>query len=220
MEMEQIFPGIYLTLCEDKWTTDKLRTHGFTHIIRIDKHIKTSHTSTDRISSDTKAVSQLLVDRDHLSPHLDGFETLDLNFGETSYLTTVLPNCYKGVRFIDGALKNGGRVLIVDRITNEKCITVVVGFLMYKDNLKFSTAFQLVKQIHPNIELDRYYVNQMYEYEPILQVQRTLNLYGTSCSRELRSSMHKRKISDDMQPSTYDDKWNSLSFDSSDTIME
>lgn len=218
--MEQIFPGIYLTLCEDKWTTDKLRTHGFTHIIRIDRHIKTtSHTSTDRNpSSETKSAS--LLDRDHLSPHLDGFETLDLNFGETSYLTTVLPNCYKGVRFIDNALKNGGRVLIVDRITNEKCITVVVGFLMYKDNLKFSTAFQLVKQIHPNIELDRYYVNQMYEYEPILQVQRTLNLYGTSCSRELRSSMHKRKISDDVQPSTYDDKWNSLGFDNSDTIME
>ncbi|XP_037028120.1 uncharacterized protein LOC119068576 [Bradysia coprophila] len=219
MEMEQIFPGIYLTLCEDKWTTEKLRTHGFTHIIRIDKHIKTSHTTDRNASSDNKTVSQSLLDRDHLSP-LDGFETLDLNFGETSYLTTVLPNCYKGVRFIDSALKNGGRVLIVDRITNEKCITVVVGFLMYKDNLKFSTAFNLVKQIHPNIELDRYYVNQMYEYEPILQVQRTLNLYGTSCSRELRSSMHKRKISDDMQPSAYDDKWNSLSFDSSDTLME
>lgn len=134
--MEQIFPGIYLTLCEDKWTTDKLRTHGFTHIIRIDKHIKTSHTTTDRnASGDTKSTS--ILDRDHLSPHLDGFETLDLNFGETSYLTTVLPNCYKGVRFIDSALKSGGRVLIVDRITNEKCITVVVGFLMYKDNLKF-----------------------------------------------------------------------------------
>lgn len=45
--------------------------------------------------------------------------------------------CYKGVRFIDNAFRNNGCVLIVDRITNEKCITVVVGFLMYKDNLKF-----------------------------------------------------------------------------------
>lgn len=143
MEVEQIFPGIYLTLCEDKWTTDKLRTHGFTHIIRIDKHINTNHTSNDRNASatDNKSTPQQnaasSLDRDHFSPHLNGFETLDLNFGETSYLTTVLPNCYKGVRFIDNALKHGGRVLIVDRITNEKCITVVVGFLMYKDNLKF-----------------------------------------------------------------------------------
>lgn len=78
-----------------------------------------------------------------------------------------------------------------------------------------------MKQIHPNIELDRYYVNQMYEYEPILQVQRTLNLYGTSCSRELRSSVLKRKIShEDMQHSSHDDKWNSLGIDNSDTIME
>lgn len=139
MEVEQIFPGIYLTLCEDKWTTDKLRTHGFTHIIRIDKHIKANHTS-DRNASANKSASQTTdaPDGDHFSPHLNGFETLDLNFGETSYLTTVLPNCYKGVRFIDNALKHSNnRVLIVDRITNEKCITVVVGFLMYKDNLKF-----------------------------------------------------------------------------------
>lgn len=143
MEVEQIFPGIYLTLCEDKWTTDKLRTHGFTHIIRIDKHIKNNHTSDDdrNASADNKSASPttnpIASDSDHFSPHLNGFETLDLNFGETSYLTTVLPNCYKGVRFIDNALKHGGSVLIVDRITNEKCITVVVGFLMYKDNLKF-----------------------------------------------------------------------------------
>lgn len=139
MEVEQIFPGIYLTLCEDKWTTDKLRTHGFTHIIRIDKHI--TNDANDRIGSDDiKSPSQknsIVRGHDQFSPHLDGFETLDLNFGETSYLTTVLPNCYKGVRFIDNALKHGGCVLIVDRITNEKCITVVVGFLMYKDNLKF-----------------------------------------------------------------------------------
>lgn len=61
----------------------------------------------------------------------------------------------------------------------------------------------------------------MYEYEPILQVQRTLNLYGTSCSRELRSSMHKRKIShDDMTPSCYDEKLNSSSIDNADTLME
>lgn len=61
----------------------------------------------------------------------------------------------------------------------------------------------------------------MYEYEPILQVQRTIHLYGSSCSRELRSMQNKRKIShEDMQPSSYDDKWNSLSIDNSDTIME
>lgn len=88
-------------------------------------------------------------------------------------------------------------------------------------SLLISTAFQLVKQIHPNVELDRYYINQMYEYEPILQVQRTLNLYGTSCSRELRSSVLKRKIChEDMQLSSHDEKWDGLSIENSDTIME
>ncbi|KAJ6636482.1 Serine/threonine/tyrosine-interacting protein [Pseudolycoriella hygida] len=217
MELEQIFPGIYLTLCEDGWTADKLRAHGFTHIIRIDKHMRRNASTNNKESQTTNPIAS---DHDQFSPQLDGFETLDLNFGETSYLTTVLPNCYKGVRFIDNALKHGGSVLIVDRITNEKCITVVVGFLMYKDNLKFSTAFQLVKQNHPNIELDRYYENQMYEYEPILQVQRTINLYGNSCSRELRSSVYKRKISHEEPSFSLDESWNSFSNDNSDTIME
>lgn len=66
------------------------------------------------------------------------FETLDLNFGESSYLTTVLPNCYKAVKFIENALKNNGAVLIIDCMgENQKCITIVIGFLMYKYNKNF-----------------------------------------------------------------------------------
>lgn len=66
------------------------------------------------------------------------FETIDLNFGESSYLTTVLPNCYKAVKFIESALKNNGAVLVIDCTgENQKCITIVVGFLMYKYNKNF-----------------------------------------------------------------------------------
>lgn len=66
------------------------------------------------------------------------FETLDLNFGESSYLTTVLPNCYKAVKFIEKALKNNGAVLVIDCIgESQKCITIVIGFLMYKYNKNF-----------------------------------------------------------------------------------
>lgn len=59
------------------------------------------------------------------------------------------------------------------------------------------TAYQLLKRFHPNIELDRFFISQLYEYEPILQVQRTQS-GGNSCSRELRSALLKRK-------KTYDD---------------
>lgn len=59
-------------------------------------------------------------------------------------------------------------------------------------------AYQLYKRFHPNIELvDRFFITQLYEYEPILQVQRTQS-GGNSCSRELRSALLKRK-------KTYDD---------------
>lgn len=67
------------------------------------------------------------------------FHILDLNFGETSYLATVLPNCYKAVKFIENALKQNGAVLVIDCIgSNQKCITIVTGFLMYKYNKNFS----------------------------------------------------------------------------------
>lgn len=66
------------------------------------------------------------------------FQILDLNFGETSYLTTVLPNCYKAVKFIETATKQNGAVLLIDCIGgNQKCITIVIGFLMYKYNKNF-----------------------------------------------------------------------------------
>lgn len=75
------------------------------------------------------------------------FETLDLNFGESVHFTAnVLPNCYKAVRFIENALKNNGAVLVIDcnpffksifNGENQKCITIVIGFLMYKYNKNF-----------------------------------------------------------------------------------
>lgn len=77
------------------------------------------------------------MDNENIFGHSD-FETLDLNFGETSYLTTVLPNCYKAVKFIEKALKNNGAILVIDCIgESQKCITIVIGFLMYKYNKNF-----------------------------------------------------------------------------------
>lgn len=75
---------------------------------------------------------------ENLLGHSD-FETLDLNFGESSYFTAnVLPNCYKAVAFIENALKNNGAVLVIDCIgEHQKCITIVIGFLMYKYNKNF-----------------------------------------------------------------------------------
>lgn len=52
----------------------------------------------------------------------------------------------------------------------------------------------MIKTIHPNFELNHFYAKQLHEYEPILQVQRTLLYDGNSCSRHLRSAVLKRKF--------------------------
>lgn len=87
---------------------------------------------------DDEAPMKLYASNENLFGHSD-FETLDLNFGESSYFTAnVLPNCYKAVAFIENALKNNGAVLVIDCIgENQKCITIVIGFLMYKYNKNF-----------------------------------------------------------------------------------
>lgn len=160
MALEEIFPGICLTLSEHLWSPDNIRAHGFTHIIRIDRHMarnkqqqqqqtcrrresaKAAHTDQNANVVVAAPVADEAVDDgapeandDHLYA---GFKTLDLNFGEDSvYLSTVLPNCYKGVTFIEAALRGGGAVLIIDRLSKQRCVTVVIGFLMYKHHIKF-----------------------------------------------------------------------------------
>lgn len=68
------------------------------------------------------------------------FNVLNLNFGENKYLTTVLPNCYKAVRFISKVhqRQNNGEILVIDcNGSDQKCQTIIVAFLMYKHNLNF-----------------------------------------------------------------------------------
>lgn len=177
MNLENIYPGIYLTSAENLKSSEYLQLFGFTHIIYIDKHIisgddcdvnfninnctdnvkyhsfnvnnsncndsiscSNNHAETFKNETSTTNrtnASTMFKTNEILFGHNE-FETLDLNFGESSYLTTVLPNCYKAVKFIDKALKNNGAVLVVDCIGgNQKCITIVIGFLMYKHNKNF-----------------------------------------------------------------------------------
>lgn len=108
----------------------------------IDRSPCTSETiaTTSDCSTSMSYNHEMRIDanNENLFGHSD-FETLDLNFGESSYFTAnVLPNCYKAVAFIEKALKNNGAVLVIDCIgEHQKCITIVIGFLMYKYNKNF-----------------------------------------------------------------------------------
>lgn len=113
-----------------------MNSHGFTHVITIDRHIQELYYPSldpgDNISANNHRLhdEQLRFDEE--------FETMDLNFGEKAYLTTVLPNCYKAVKFIDRALKCGGTILVIDCNGGEqKCLTIIAAYLMYKNNYNF-----------------------------------------------------------------------------------
>lgn len=114
-----------------------------TSTMSIDDEPTTNTTTTSTSSAATASTSSLLHSKhypsnENLFGHSD-FATLDLNFGESTYFTAnVLPNCYKAVAFIENALKNNGAVLVIDCIgEHQKCVTIVISFLMYKYNKNF-----------------------------------------------------------------------------------
>ncbi|KNC32918.1 hypothetical protein FF38_00554 [Lucilia cuprina] len=223
--VECVMPGIYLTKDFISWKEEQLRSHGFTHIIIIDKHIqelyypnqqpdifKLCSMNNDKTQSLTNGPrrhddSSSLNAFDYYCPptasaanHLSfgkEFKVIDLNFGEKSYLTTVLPNCYRAVKFINKALQANGTILVIDCNGGEqKCLTIIVAYLMYKHHISFSNAFARLKEFYKKADLDRFYISQLYEYEPILQVQRAQSR-GHSCSRELHAAILKRKKTHD-----------------------
>ncbi|XP_055846789.1 uncharacterized protein LOC129912525 isoform X2 [Episyrphus balteatus] len=195
LALENIMPGIYLTRNFFAWSVEKLHSHGFTHVITIDKHMqKLQYTSPHpSLSNPNESIHHTYDMEEAHQLCFDEFETIDLNFGEKAYLTTVLPNCYKSVKFIDQSLSIGGTILIIDFNGGEqKCLTITTAYLMYKNNLNLSDAFNRLKAFYKKADLDRFYISQLYEYEPILQVQRAQSR-GHSCSRELHSAILKRK---------------------------
>lgn len=111
-----------------------MHSHGFTHIIHIDKNINTTQTPLTSATEAANNINSSLVTSESIYDY--DVETLDLNFGET-YFPAVLPNLYKAVKFIDKALKNGGTILVFDSAGYQKCVTAVVGFLMYKHNISY-----------------------------------------------------------------------------------
>lgn len=102
------------------------------------QHHQHHHQQHHEMPIDDEAPMKRYASNENLFGHND-FETLELNFGESAYFTAnILPNCYKAVVFIENALKNNGAVLVIDCIgENQKCITIVIGFLMYKYNKNF-----------------------------------------------------------------------------------
>lgn len=160
--VEFLMPGIYLTKDFISLKEDNLRSKGFSHIIIIDKHIqelyypnqqpdifkiclkntektKNIHGTVNDNSSSLNAFDYYCspTAKSHLKFGKE-FEVIELNFGEKSYLTTVLPNCYRAVKFINKALQASGTILVIDCNGGEqKCLTIIVAYLMYKHNINF-----------------------------------------------------------------------------------
>ncbi|XP_063696645.1 uncharacterized protein LOC134827495 [Culicoides brevitarsis] len=182
-----ILNSVYL--CNGIVSTEILRRHKFTHLINIDKEYFLRNVPVHRSSNSSSNSDSNVIDVH--DPAVE-FEILDLNFGHPASMT-VLPNLYRAVKFLEKALENSGRVFIGDDFGNQKAVTILIAFIMYKYRVKFVESFQIMRRVCMlNVVLDTFLIAQLMEYEPILETQRRTQL-GSSCSSEIRSSRLKRK---------------------------
>lgn len=138
MDPERIIPRIFYSPYNHVWSSERLRVHGFTHIVRIDHQNKSAQSSIAQIIQIDINANEEEPQQQQPSCCFAGFEMVDLAFNSSPYATTVLPSCYKSVKFIERAMRGSGSVLIVGEGEDYAlAIVIVVGYLMYKDHLKF-----------------------------------------------------------------------------------
>jgi hypothetical protein len=132
--VEQIIPQVFLSSDWPFWSTDNLRHHGISHIININnaqRPLSATITKSEDINLPDCVAAALPTSSDDCID-LTEFECLDLDFAEIPFLTAVLPNCYKAVKFLDKALNNSGTVLFKEKNGKQKSLTVTIAYLMYK----------------------------------------------------------------------------------------
>lgn len=182
-------------MCNGIVATEFLRRHKFTHLVNIDKEYFLRNVQFEQTNAEG---AEAIIDVN--DPAVE-FEILNLNFGHPHSMT-VLPNVYRAVKFLEKALENSGRVFIGDDFGNQKAVTILIAFIMYKYRLKFVESFQIMRRVCMlNVVLDTFLIAQLMEYEPILETQRR-TLLGSSCSSETRSSRLKRKKNLSVEQST------------------
>lgn len=119
--LESIIKGVYLTHDFSFWTSSRLRQSKFSHIVYVDRKVAKNGNPTAHLED--------------LDPN--EFECLDLNFKSA----LVLPNLYKSDKFIAKALRNDGKVLVMEPDTAganyQKAIAIILGYLMYSYELGF-----------------------------------------------------------------------------------
>lgn len=93
------------------------------------------------------------------------------DYGESN-LKKIFKKCFS---FIESAINKKENILIHCRGGINRSATVVIGYLMIKENMTLKEAFDLVKSKRPKICPHIEYIKQLKEYEYNLRGEITLN---------------------------------------------
>lgn len=142
-ELHQIIPGIYLGSCGAAHNEKGLREAGVTHILCVAQNLLPS----------VKA-STVSLQMNYLEIPIE--DKPDRN------ITDMFDVCFE---FIDRCIDSGGKVLIHCFQGKSRSASVVVGYLMFKKQLRLEESLALVKSKRPVVAPNLGFALQLRKYE-------------------------------------------------------
>lgn len=150
--MLRVTSGLYIGTAADLNDRQGLKEAGVTHVLTVDS---------------TKP--PLPPDCDLCTKWLNVLDEA------TSDLLSYLDECYQ---FIEAAVDGGGAVLVHCQAGRSRSATVVTAFLMKKDHLTFTEAYDKLKKLKPNVQVNPGFEEQLCLYESMqCEIDTSSSLY-------------------------------------------
>ncbi|XP_052769299.1 serine/threonine/tyrosine-interacting protein B-like [Mya arenaria] len=171
-EMQEIVPGLFLGPYAAAMKSKKcdLQNRGITHIVCIRQNIEANFIRAN---------------------FPDTFKYLILDIADT-FTENIIRFMSQFQQFVDGCLKEGGKVLIHGNGGISRSASLVVAYLMEKLSLSFKDALMFVQRRRFCINPNEAFFQQLTEYEALCNARRSVLSGGT-----LPSGSRKRKFPSD-----------------------
>lgn len=124
-DINRVLPNLFIGNKKVAMNIEQLKSYGVTHIVNCAEeleHIKNKYDSK---------ISCLWI------PLYD------------SEMENITEYIKKSVKFIDNAISNGHKVLVHCAAGISRSSSIIIAYMMYKDNMSFDTALAHVKTVRP-----------------------------------------------------------------------
>lgn len=124
--MDEIIPNLYLGNKLAASDINNLKEHNITHIVNCAEELK------------------------YIIDEYDGkFICLHLPICDSGISGSIINYITEAIKFIDNALSNDKKVLVHCSAGISRSVSIVIAYMMYKNNLSFNMVYDHIKSIRP-----------------------------------------------------------------------